>query len=331
VSKASCPRLFEVEARRDGRLGGAELARFERHMTACPACSREAQALEALAESLRVNRERPNELHVRRARTRLLAAFDRALVAPERRSTNRGLLLIPVAALAVLLSVAFLFWRARPERLSAVVRADSSAVWSERTEGETKKLIIERGELWIRIESKQRTARLLVVLPDGELEDTGTTFTVTVKEGRTARVAVEEGSVLLKIRGQPPVSISAGRSFTPEAQPAPPPTTPTPTPAAVSAPTRSPKPVAPLPTPDPSVEFRAALAALNAGNHQAAAAAFAGFVAKHPRDPRVEDATYLRIIALQRSGDTSAMQDAASDYLRRFPKGFRRAEVEGLL
>ena len=72
------------------------------------------------------------------------------------------------------------------------------------------------------------------------------------------------------------------------------------------------------------------MAALNAGNSGEAAAAFGGFFAKHPRDPRAEDAAYLRIIAYQRSGDSSAMKDAALAYLRRYPKGFRRAEAERL-
>ena len=72
------------------------------------------------------------------------------------------------------------------------------------------------------------------------------------------------------------------------------------------------------------------MAALNSGAHGEAAAAFGRFLAKHPRDPRAEDAAYLRIIALQRSGDTGAMKDAALTYLRRYPKGFRRAEAERL-
>ena len=78
MTPTSCPRLFEVEAARDGRLAGAELLSFERHMAACPVCLREAQALEAPAAALRATStgER-DELHVRRERTRLLATFDR--------------------------------------------------------------------------------------------------------------------------------------------------------------------------------------------------------------------------------------------------------------
>ena len=67
MSATPCPRLFEAEAMRDGRLTGAERASFERHVARCPACSSEVRALEALAESLRA--EPPDhavadELHV---------------------------------------------------------------------------------------------------------------------------------------------------------------------------------------------------------------------------------------------------------------------------
>ena len=215
-------------------------------------------------------------------------------------------------------------------------------MWSERTESNGKKLIVERGALWIHVDHLDAAGRFIVVLPDGELEDTGTTFTVSVENGRTTRVAVEEGSVVLRIRGQPPVAIGRGESWSPEPRPA--------TPArASSAPVAEPAPSerrsppartvqppsAPLPsasalTSDPSVDFRSAMAALNSGAHGESAAAFASFLAKYPRDPRAEDAAYLRIIALQRSGDTGAMKDAVLAYLRRYPKGFRRAEAERL-
>jgi TolA-binding protein len=73
------------------------------------------------------------------------------------------------------------------------------------------------------------------------------------------------------------------------------------------------------------------MATFNGGDNAAAAAAFASFLAKHPRDPRGEDAAYLRVIALRRSGDDGSMKRAGAEYLRRYPAGFRHAEVEMLL
>ena len=46
--------------------------------------------------------------------------------------------------------------------------------------------------------------------------------------------------------------------------------------------------------------------------------------------PRVEDAAYLRVIAFHRSLDKNATERAAGEYLKRFPSGFRRAEVKAL-
>ena len=69
---------------------------------------------------------------------------------------------------------------------------------------------------------------------------------------------------------------------------------------------------------------------LDAGANRQAAAGFASFVEAHPHDPRAEDAAYLFVIALQRSGSDDDARRAAQDYLRRYPGGFRRAEVEKL-
>jgi RNA polymerase sigma factor (sigma-70 family) len=88
--------------------------------------------------------------------------------------------------------------------------------------------------------------------------------------------------------------------------------------------------LAPPPASDPSVDFRAAMAALDVGDNHQAAAAFVNFLEKHPRDARAEDAAYLRVIAFQRSGDSAGTKQAALEYLRRYPAGFRQAEVEPL-
>lgn len=329
----ACPRLFQAEAMRDSRLAGAELAHFERHVTVCVDCLREVQALEALADGVRSgDSARENELHARRERTRLLAAFDRAQLRPERRSGNE-LRLAGVTALAVLAAALF-FWRR--ERLpakvdptpTAIVRADGATIWSEHAEGNRRAIVLERGALYIQVRHSSGERSLVVVLPDGELEDTGTTFKVTAEEGHTTGVSVDEGSVVLRIRGQPPVRIGAGDTWTPAAQAAA-----TATNAVPSALPKTPRRSMPLrstPAPDPSMDFRSALAALDVGDNAEAAKAFAVFMRKYPRHPRTEDAAYLRVIAFHRLGDDSKLREAAKEYVRRFPGGFRRAEVEGL-
>jgi TolA-binding protein len=223
------------------------------------------------------------------------------------------------------------------------VVADPATAWSERADGSREVITLVHGSLSIRIDHVASARRLVVVLPDGELEDTGTTFMVSVDDGRTTRVAVQEGSVVLRLRGQPPVAVGAGDVWMPGAAPAMASARPSSTPSSepsCTSPSQLP-PVRPsaqtprVPTssevaPDVSADFNAPMAALNRGDNTAAAEGFARFLQNHPSDARDEDAAYLRVIALQRCGDESGMRAAALTYLRRYPMGFRRAEVEPL-
>jgi hypothetical protein len=347
--KASCPRLFEVEAMRDGRLTGAEVARFQSHLLACADCACEARALEALAESLR----RPttladvDELHVRRERMRLLAAFDARLVpAPRRLAQHWRLSTAAVALLSVLAALAFVLWPARPAPSHlpeaplatppdpVTIRADSGARWSRQPDAHLDRIMLESGALSIRVDHATSKRRLLVLLPDGELEDIGTTFSVSADAGHTTRVIVQDGSVVLRLHGRPPLALGAGDSWSPPPAPAATPLESKPAPApsrrAKPTPTTTPAPRRSTPDPDPSADFRAAMSAFDSGDNTLAATRFAAFLSQHPRDLRAEDAAYLRVLALQRAGNSAATQQAARDYLGRYPRGFRRAEVETL-
>jgi anti-sigma factor RsiW len=386
MTKLACPRAFEAEALRDGRLVGAERLSYERHVHSCAHCSREVAALDALRDLLcnSGSETDADELHVRRERTRLLAAFDAKLAPPERRSPARGWL-VGTAAASLLVLTLFGYFGARSvapgdTRGAIVVHADGAASWSRRSDGAVETLLLEQGALSILVDHALDHRRLLVVLPDGELEDIGTRFTVSADAGRTTRVRVESGSVVLRIRGQAPRSLSAGDTWdpsqltsaapcascepvrvpgsastaptlpstaptlpsTPSTLPSTAPTLPStppappsghaqraPTAAASSAPTAS--PAASAAAANPSLDFRAAMAALDGGENGTAAARFARFLSTHPLDARCEDAAYLRVIALQRTGDADAMKEAAAHYLRDYPKGFRRAEVAALV
>lgn len=355
MKPASCPRAFEAEAARDGRLAGAALASFARHLTACGACSREAKALEGLTEGLRAGlpeTEGPaDELHVLRERLRLLSAFDRSLVGatpPPGRGAARRLLwrasVVAVAAFAVVL------WRmgrpAAPARAeSALVHSAPAAVWSRRVSADREEIVLVRGALSIRVDHASHERRVVVLLPDGEVEDIGTVFTVSAADGRTVRISVDEGIVMLRLRGRPPVVVTAGNAWS-----APPQTSPidvaapaAPAPRAATASVGIPalparaaatslrRPSAPIAAAsraaDAATDFRTALAALDAGANRDAAAAFARFVAAYPGEARAEDAAYLRVIALQRSGADAAMRNAAAEYLRLYPAALRRAEI----
>jgi len=348
VTSVSCPRLFEAEAVRDGRLTGAERASFERHVTTCPACAREVEALEGLAEALRARTHgAADDLHVRRERTRLLAAFDRALVVPPRSRFPRRML-ASAFAVAVLGVGLLVLSRVRSPRVSelasnAVVHADPTSVWSEQRDGQRERVKLERGSLWMHVDHAAGDRRLLVELPDGELEDTGTTFSVRAENEHTTRVAVEEGRVVLRLRGRPPIKLGPGDIWVPDVPVLPAPASAAqvigPPPSRQAPPIAPSSPVArssaaasgsPVLAADGSIDFRAAMDALNRGDNREAATRFGSFVAQRPQDPRAEDAAYLHVIALQRCGDIGATKDAAAEYLRRYPAGFRQAEVERL-
>jgi len=361
-----CPRLFEVEALRDGRLSGAEIVRFRAHLGICQDCAREAGALDALAAELRRVAVSANsdELRVRRERTRLLAAFDATLVPIPHRRRRR--VFVQACAAVGAIGLALVFWLARPRGTvtartnvqpvsaaeSVTIRADSSARWTRQTEAHLERIVLESGALSIRVDHARSPRQLLVVLPDGELEDIGTTFSVSADAGRTTRVTVQEGSVVLRVRGNAIIALAAGDSWTRPAPVAPVPSTVPPElssavpsaklrPTVHLAPSTSgpPDPVpardadqvaGPSAAVDHSADFSAAMGEFNAGNYGVAANLFGTYVTTHPGDPRAEDAAYLRVLAVQHLANAGAIRQAARDYLSRYPRGFRRAEVEAL-
>lgn len=360
---AACPRLFEVEALRDGRLSGAEVTRFQSHVRTCSVCAQEMQAMAALGEALRspTPSHEADQLHVRRERTRLLAAFDASLVPVSKRRRPR-LWLGAAAALALVALVALQRSPARsvtPVVTSAdsvKVQAATTAKWSRRAENQLETITLETGTLSIRVDHQLPHRRLLVLLPDGELEDIGTTFSVTAAAGHTTQVTVQDGSVILRLHQAPALTLRAGDSWIPVPAPVTTASAPSPPPPLSSLPAHDAKPTrtaapAPAPSvsaseahegpavssvadptnrPDPAADFRAAMSAFTIGDNARASALFAAFLGQHPRDSRAEDAAYLRVLALQRAGNSTAMQQAAAEYLKRYPHGFRHAEVEPL-
>jgi hypothetical protein len=351
----ACTRLFEVEALRDGRLTGAELARFQSHVRTCSACAQEVQAMTELADALRATAPSrdTDQLHVRRERTRLLAAFDASLV-PAPSSSHAKRWLGAAAALVAAALLALLLRPTRPAAPSAAsidsvkVHAATTTKWSRRAENQLETITLESGTLSIRVDHQLPHRRLLVLLPDGELEDIGTTFSVTAAAARTTQVAVQDGSVILRLHDLPALTLRAGDSWTPTPTPAT--TTPAPTqppapparsvrltPVAAPAQSTTASHTADAPSasdsvnrPDPAADFRGAMSAFTGGDNARASALFAQFLNAYPRDSRAEDAAYLRVLALQRAGSSADMQQAAAEYLKRYPRGFRRAEVEPL-
>ncbi len=342
----SCPRTFEVEAARDGRLAGAARKNLQRHVEGCAVCAAEVAALDRLARQARAELDDTHgddELRVWRERTRLLAAFDGALVSSKRPARW---LLWPLAAAALVVAVLAVRGRGgsgESRREAAAIQADDGAAWVRRPGPDGREEIaLRHGTLWIHVDRARGERPVRVLLLDGELEDVGTTFTVSADAAATTRVIVQEGRIVLRLRGRAPVELGAGERWpasAPDVRPvasAAPPVAPPrhdelrPAPARVTRPPRPPADADAAVTGDPLVAFRAAAAALRAGDNAGAAVAFTRFLDDHPTDPMAEDAAYLRVIAFQRMGAGADLRRAARAYLQRFPSGFRRDEVSRL-
>jgi TolA-binding protein len=202
-------------------------------------------------------------------------------------------------------------------------------------------------------------------VPDGQIEDIGTTFAVTVQNGQTQRVVVDEGAVLLRLNGMKEQRVTAPNTWVRPSGAAP---APAPAPAAEPAPVTGSAPVAgnePAPSEVAPVEvpsqssavvtgddqaakvrsrtdtkapkkagaeetklFKKATGAYRAGRNAEALALFDRFTALYPHSSRSEDVSYLRVLSLAKSGQATQAVSAGEDYLARFPSGFRRKEME---
>lgn len=77
-----------------------------------------------------------------------------------------------------------------------------------------------------------------------------------------------------------------------------------------------------------SIAFADAMQALRRGDYAQSAAQLEGFSSAHGKDPRADEAEYLRAIALQRAGRAADAAAAARRYLSTRPRGAHRAEAQ---
>jgi hypothetical protein len=326
-----CARSWEIEAMRDGRLRGQDAESLRRHLHACAACQVERASLESLALALAsLPPPRLDALAGRRLRQRVLMAhntwmFRQDRVTPAWRRHGAWLF---AALLGVLLSAgAWSFLRtrrdtdmarrvARAPRVSVV--ASVGAHWSRRAELHAVRVVLDDGEFRLTIQRENPSDRVLIVLPDGEIEDHGTVLTAQVSRGATDTVRVEEGGVVLRLRNEAPLPLSAGQAWRRAT-------------------------VEPMPTPTAPASTALALtrrraAQLPAHRAEATSPAASGDVpdtlpntpapsAPAPSAARAEDDAYLHLVELLREGRLEQARAAAKDYLLRFPNGFRRVEV----
>jgi len=343
----TCPRIWEAEAARDGRLDAEDRLRHVRHCESCADCRREiARLLTVSTVLLDLPLAPRDDMSARRWRGRLLSEVG----APSARSVPPLLWLAPLVLALVLVAVGLRRSPQPPASASPVtarVEAQGEARWTRSLEGDVDRVTLTEGTLTVAVGAPKR-ARLLVVLPDGTLEDIGTRFVVTVRNGRTTHVAVDEGAVVLRLVGQPERMLEAGARWNAPAAPVGSPAS-VDTPALVTSASTSTLTTKPLPMASVKaaiqpptagaasaaslsgdVAWKEALVAFREGEAIEAYRRFTSFVTAFPAHAKAEDAAYLRIVAARRGGDAKAAKVAAGDYLSRFPKGFRRIEAEAV-
>ena len=330
----TCPRAWEVEAARDGRLTGKARQLLEAHVQTCASCERDAHALEELARGLHgLGGAVADDVSLRRLRNRVLDAVDAEQTgrvrSGERGVRPRAAIVAALLAASVILGVAFGSWRAHGPRVEAMpapahepallaaasasasastqpvqpsfalpasppgveieetrveVSSADGARYTRTTEASVDRFELAEGTLRLRVQRPPGGRRVLVVVPDGEVEDVGTAFDVVVADRHTERVSVQEGRVIVRLADRAPVTVEAGKAWK-----------------------RGP-----------------AKASANANANANASANASAKVA----DAEREDAAYLDVLRSMREGRDGAAQAAASRYLHDFPAGFRRAEME---
>jgi ferric-dicitrate binding protein FerR (iron transport regulator) len=220
------------------------------------------------------------------------------------------------------------------------------------SEGATQLFELASGALRADVAKLKAGERFVIRTGDAEIEVRGTSFRVATAaadpacgHGLKTRVSVYEGVVTVRTNGADPVALRPGDVWPPgcddgsagSPHSAPPPLAPAPpSPLAPAPPPLAPpveaSPAARAPTSDLTAQndlFDAAMEHERSGDAVAAVAAFDRLMAKYPGGPLAESAALERMKLL--SGyDRVRASDAARDYLRRYPRGFGRAEAEAI-
>lgn len=305
-----CPCTGLIQPWRDGLLDQPQGTLLEQHLReGCDPCQQELLYLDWLVHSLRALTPMVDEVALQRRRAPLvLRATQQPLPETwpvERRSALYKIALAAAAAVALTVLVLDRSPQVRVTRISGTGEIQRF------TEGEHSILQLSDGRYELHVSRGMLDRALLVRLPDGEIEDLGTVFGITVNEGRTSAVEVREGAVQLRLQGTPQLTLGAGASWQ------------SPTDAAPrSAPETAATPVQPS-LPSPAVS--------RGGTDARPAAALRPAAIKHSASHRsannTEDAMYLRMLDLLRADRRDAARNLAQRYLKQFPHGFRRAEV----
>jgi hypothetical protein len=195
------------------------------------------------------------------------------------------------------------------------VDAQPGAAWTQHCDAKTDRIDLTFGIARFRVHPHPGR-RVLIRVPDGEVEDIGTVFEINVQEGQTRSVAVQEGRVSVRVDSRPQFDLDAGQAWRQPESPASPPS------ADVANSTSGPRPTAVSrrttgKASHPSFPLSAAAASSKPENQDRA----------NNTAAKAEDLAYVKIVTLLKQQKYAAAQLAAKEYLLQFPNGFRRVEV----
>lgn len=330
---ASCTRIWEVEAARDGRLDDRALESSRRHRGHCTECRMEHARLSSLGAQLN-DAERPtlDELGAKRLRARILADAEKSLRSEQPEATGpvrpfRASLAVAAVLLATLGGYGALHRAGAPKQTAIRVENEGRANFERSTEGDIERVTLLDGTARFSVAHEGVGPHKLVVkVPDGEVEDIGTTFHVTVREGHTVRVAVDEGRVVVHTTksGAHGRIVSAGEVWDAEPE-----ETAKSAPGPSAAPSPSAAPATGSTTADIVSHQRPKTSPLPAAKTEPASAPNkAPAPAAMPSSSAGEDAAYLTVIHLLREGRRDEAKAAARKYVVLYPGGLRRKEMD---
>ena len=323
MNESNCSQSWLVAAVRDGRVTGAERASFERHVAGCDSCRERSRSMHASLEKLQqLPAGLPDAFTLRRERRALLQAFDSSLLASSGLASRWRLGLWFAVASGVLLAAALLLHSSAQRASWVEVAAGPNASWSEKRTGNRDDLSLRNGRFHLGIRRPSAASRVTIALPDGEIEDLGTELVVWVDGDRTSYVAVDRGSVVLRLHGLPQTTLSAGEHW--------------------ERPSDVAKPVPTSPTSHADADRRVdesptrPTAQQYAKPPKKAGTVAEPTIAQRPVvDPGAaqmasEDVDYLRVLELLGAGQRDEARAAANQYLNKYPRGLRRLEALGV-
>lgn len=348
--RSRCKRWWELDALREHRLSARDAEAFERHVKACPECtSIAARNLHLRNLAARLRDPVIDDLALRRVRGRMLQGLATS-------NTHFRIGAFTIAALAVSLTtwlvVSPSFHRRQaatrgsvapsksPSDFAGTVLSADHAKWLRERVGGLEHVRLADGTLRVHVRRQVVGERFILDLPDGELEVRGTIFNVSVRQGSTTSVRVEEGTVALRIAGHDEQLLGAGQTWI--AEPLAVATAATASPLSVEfaaaehrrPPTKAVQvaplvPSALLPQEDAAGKYARAIALLSGGHYAEAAKAFHD--SAEARAPQAEDASFLEAVALARAGRVDAAALVAEHHLDAYPLSFHAKEASILI